>query len=246
MRLRIHSDLHLEHLSDFGNELIASLPVDGDEILVLAGDIFPLARKYEDRTFKAVDSLMGKGYKRVIYVPGNHEFWGTSLLEGKSVLNILEENSGLSVLRTGEVTVIEGQRFIGDTMWFPYHISNRKFERHFSDFKAISDVQNVYQENSNWKDFFRSSCKQGDIVVTHHIPSYRSVATEYIGDSYNRFFLSCMPVEIKEFKPKLWVHGHSHYQFDYQEHDTRIIANPRGYPGEYTQVNWEIDKVVEI
>lgn len=30
----------------------------------------------------------------------------------------------------------------------------------------------------------------------------------------------------------LWVHGHIHSQSDYQIRRTRVIANPRGYPGE--------------
>lgn len=246
MRLRIYSDLHLEHLPNFGKKLIESLPVDGDEYLVLAGDIFPLAKRYGDQPLEAVQQIMDKGYKGVIFVPGNHEFYWTSLYEGKAVLDLFASNFGLTVLRTGEVTKIEDQRFIGDTMWFAYHPMNRKLERHFSDFKLISDIQNVYQENLAWKQFFSATCQEGDIVVTHHLPSYQSVATEFIGDSYNRFFLSSMTNEIMDKKPKMWIHGHTHHQFDYKEGATRIIANPRGYPFESSQANWKIDKVVEI
>lgn len=246
MRLRIHSDLHLEHLPDFGKRLIASLPVDGDEILVLAGDIIPLARRYETRTMEAINSFLEKGYKEVLFVPGNHEYYWTSISEGKAILAHLKHWLGLQVLRTGEIINVDGQRFLGDTMWYPYHNVNKKFERYFSDFKLISDSDKIYRENAAWKKFYRENAKPGDVVVTHHLPLYRSVATEFIGDQYNRFFLSAMPDEIKNFKPKLWVHGHTHYQFDYQEHDTRIVANGRGYSNEPTQVNWEIDKVVEI
>ena len=32
--------------------------------------------------------------------------------------------------------------------------------------------------------------------------------------------------------PKLIVHGHTHRRMDYMLGDTRVICNPRGYPGE--------------
>jgi hypothetical protein len=31
---------------------------------------------------------------------------------------------------------------------------------------------------------------------------------------------------------KAWTHGHMHQQFDYMVGDTRVVCNPRGYPGE--------------
>ena len=32
----------------------------------------------------------------------------------------------------------------------------------------------------------------------------------------------------------LWVHGHSHTAVDYDVAGTRVVCNPRGYPGEDT------------
>lgn len=31
---------------------------------------------------------------------------------------------------------------------------------------------------------------------------------------------------------KLWVHGHMHNASDYVIGDTRVVCNPKGYPGE--------------
>jgi hypothetical protein len=30
----------------------------------------------------------------------------------------------------------------------------------------------------------------------------------------------------------LWIHGHSHHAVDYEIAGTRIVSNPKGYPGE--------------
>jgi predicted phosphodiesterase len=33
---------------------------------------------------------------------------------------------------------------------------------------------------------------------------------------------------------RLWIHGHTHWAFDYKIGETRVLANPRGYPHETT------------
>ena len=41
----------------------------------------------------------------------------------------------------------------------------------------------------------------------------------------------------------LWIHGHTHTRFDYRVRGTRVVCNPRGYPGEPTDFrpDWTID-----
>ncbi|MNR64509.1 hypothetical protein D3C85_1871810 [compost metagenome] len=38
----------------------------------------------------------------------------------------------------------------------------------------------------------------------------------------------------------LWVHGHSHVAVDYEIEGTRVVCNPRGYPGEETGFDPEL------
>jgi predicted phosphodiesterase len=66
------------------------------------------------------------------------------------------------------------------------------------------------------------------IVVTHHLPSWRSVAPAFVRAASNAAFASDLE---GFFGPmSLWVHGHTHHSFDYRAGTTRIVANPRGYP----------------
>ena len=48
---------------------------------------------------------------------------------------------------------------------------------------------------------------------------------------------------------KLWIHGHTHHEFDYMVGDTRVVCNPRGYVG-YERDSQEIEpyfpQVVEV
>lgn len=70
------------------------------------------------------------------------------------------------------------------------------------------------------------------VVVSHHCPSELSVSEVYKGNLLNAAFRSQLD-EFIEARPqiKYWLHGHTHYNFDYGIGDTRVVCNPRGYVG---------------
>jgi hypothetical protein len=41
-----------------------------------------------------------------------------------------------------------------------------------------------------------------------------------------------MAPRVRERRPKLWIHGHSHDCCDYALGQARVVANPLGYPNE--------------
>jgi Icc-related predicted phosphoesterase len=86
------------------------------------------------------------------------------------------------------------------------------------------------------------------VVVTHHTPSFQSVAPYYKADQLmNGGYHSNLDEFIMD-KPniKLWVHGHTHEDFDYMIGETRVVCNPRGYiKYEARAANFKL-KVVEV
>jgi len=86
------------------------------------------------------------------------------------------------------------------------------------------------------------------VVVTHHTPSHQSVAPYYKADQLmNGGYHSNLDEFIMD-KPnlKLWVHGHTHEDFDYLIGETRVVCNPRGYiKYEARAANFKL-KVVEV
>jgi len=52
-----------------------------------------------------------------------------------------------------------------------------------------------------------------------------------LGSPYNIFYANELDLLIEDKKPALWLHGHTHESRDYKIGKTRIICNPRGYPG---------------
>ena len=71
MDLRIMSDVHLEFAP---LNSLPELPTDKDGILILAGDICP----YNSLHFLLIPFLMAMSlrFRKVLYVLGNHEFYG--------------------------------------------------------------------------------------------------------------------------------------------------------------------------
>ncbi|MCY1375444.1 hypothetical protein D9M69_628590 [compost metagenome] len=72
------------------------------------------------------------------------------------------------------------------------------------------------------------------MVVTHHAPSLRSLQdSPHAGTHLDAAFANRWD-DLMGNPIKLWVHGHVHMAVDYDAAGTRVVCNPRGYPGEVT------------
>lgn len=232
MRIQIASDLHFDHTMDFGSAMLSAFEETAKEVdvLVLAGDVIPLVRHpHTDRIFKRLTSA----YPQVVFVPGNHDYYGTSPEATHEKISKLESlYSNLHVLNRGNV-VINNQRFFGASLWFPQE-ENSRLRRNLNDFSQISRFTPwVYEQHKRDLDFIRNHARADDIVITHHLPHSRSIDPRFKYSDLNCFFhaADCDAV-LKAVRPGLWIHGHTHSTCDYQIDKTRVIANPCGYPGE--------------
>lgn len=220
------SDTHLDMAKDHGISFVESLVPDPDTTLVIAGDMCEhYLIDYLIREFCA-------RWKDVVYVSGNHEYWHCSLEDIDELLTKLDnEIPNLHVLQD-KVVEIEGQRFIGGTLWFewtPLHVIHGLG---WSDFVQIhNDDRDIFQRHNRTRWFIEQHLQAGDVVVTHHLPSYLSIEPPYQGSILNIFYANRMDLLIEDVKPALWIHGHVHGNNDYMIEDTRIISNPFGYLG---------------
>lgn len=232
MRVQIASDIHLEFMGPTDQRDLHSTFKGEADVLVLAGDIVPL--RIIDQVRDSLAEFCGK-YKHVVYVLGNHEYYDTSPAEAHAVLGaVSNELYNLHVLKNSFL-MIDGQKFYGGTLWFEDKPRNRFLKRHLNDFYLIKDFEPwVYQQNHEFVANGKMFIDEGTIVVSHHLPSYKSVADRYKGDELNAFFVHDAEHLIFGKKPKLWVHGHSHISCDYRLDQTRVIANPYGYVHELT------------
>ena len=84
------------------------------------------------------------------------------------------------------------------------------------------------------------------VVITHHLPALKSIAPRYANDPLNPAFASRLEGVIESYRPTLWIHSHTHDPCDYELSQTRIVCNPRGYPGEYGRAGFKPDFTVMV
>lgn len=227
MRLQILSDLHLEFHRDGGRDFISRLRPEGVDALVVAGDLATRSGLRDPLT------RLCDRYPDVVYVVGNHEYYGSSPGQLHDELASIE--AGLPNLHWLEdATASLGDVvFAGTALWFPPSPEAELHRGRLNDFHQIRDFDPwVYETNEQATAFLDRVGATADVVVTHHLPSARSVAREYEGSPFNAFFVSDCERLIERAQPPLWLHGHTHGACDYRIGATRVVCNPLGYPGE--------------
>jgi len=228
------SDLHLEFYPRTDSNpypFIENLANHPETNLILAGDI------HSYLLIEGALRAFASKFKRVFYVTGNHEYYGTSKQKIDMILNSINLDNFFWLDKT-RVEIEEEGRTIGiagATLWFKDDPLNMLYEKGMNDFQYIKNFRQwVYDENKQAVDFFISNIKKGDIVITHHLPSHSSVSPKFKNSALNRFFANELDDLIKITEPSLWVHGHTHEFFNYMLHNTEVLCNPRGYPNEKT------------
>lgn len=210
-----------------------------------------------------------KEYKNVVYIMGNHEHYNGNYDESS---NIIKEElcSNLANLHFLDKQVVElnGHLFIGSTLWTDFnnrcHLSIFDCKQRMNDYRIIrvaSEKYRALQPEDTYKDhkeslkFIVDTVKLNPdkpvVVVGHHAPSHKSVKPRYKHDNnINGAYRSNLEWVMEEYPHiKLWVHGHTHDNFDYFVNKTRIVCNPRGYVN-YERGSHEEDpyfpKLIEI
>jgi Icc-related predicted phosphoesterase len=222
MRVALVSDLHFEFHRDKGAWLSARLPAA--EVLVCAGNLSNAA------LLQPSLQRLCERYLHVVMVAGNHEFYGSSLRAVREQLaEAFARHANLYVL-DNSTCEIDGRRFVGSTMWFRRRPGCALQQRKLNDFYEITLADPLlYEENAEATEFLERTVSEGDIVVTHHLPSMKSVQPQYAKDPLNCFFVCELDELIERVKPRYWLHGHTHSSCDYLLGETRVVCNPFGY-----------------
>jgi predicted phosphodiesterase len=214
---------------------------DEYDAVVLAGDIHKHTHgiHWAARTFN----------KPVIFVAGNHSFYGAHL-HGLSIelKKVAAEYQNIHFLDNSSV-VIGDVRFIGATLWTSFTLFGNEMamigtclhqaKLAMNDFRCIrfgstgwmtpSDSVKLHRVSASYiADELRKPFDGKTVVVTHHLPSKKLVAKKYENDLLSAAFASNLDSLVEQ--ADLWIAGHTHVGFDTMIGKCRCIFNPKGYP----------------
>lgn len=253
MRLRVLSDLHLEHYDN-----PPELPEASADAVILAGDIHA--------------GLQGLGWAAerfagtpILYVPGNHEFYGTAMPALRRELAAEAARLGIHLLDNRSLT-LDGVRFHGTTLWTDFALYAGQSEHDpaltearalalMPDFRIIEQPEGavltpaqsrqLHAEALAWLEAELARPFSGPrVVVSHHAPLADCIPPRYRGDLLSPAFASHLPQLMGRMD--LWLHGHVHEPVNLEAGGTRVIANPGGYPDEFVPPLFAPDLIIEV
>ncbi len=229
MKIAITSDLHFEFRTRTGIELPDTLDAD---LIVVAGDTCP-DPGLRDVVLKHISQ---KYNLPLIHPNGNHDFYGSDV--------------AVAIADTGRVVEFGGKKIAVATLWShldPLDVARAR--RSLADFTQIRGLTgDIYNELHKRDLDFLTSHQDADIIVTHHAPSFRPVATSrFVGNALNNFFHTNLDAFIESLPNcKLWIFGHTHHRYDEMIGNTRVVNHSFGYPNETGYSNKVDFKIVEV
>lgn len=254
LRLQVMSDLHCE-LFDPADQRGQIPPVAaGVDVLVLAGDIDNVNRAHGKAATTGVPTVL---------IAGNHEWYGREIdVERREREPVRDGDAWL--LENAKVE-IGGVRFLGCTLWTDYNLFEHSGAAMYHARDGLNDHRRIAVAGSGrrfmpeqarllhefsrvWLERELAAPFDGKtVVVTHHLPSLRSVGEHYKKDPLTPAFASDLDALVAQ--ADLWIHGHTHDSCDYKLDKCRVVCNPRGYPrhlGVFENVEFDPAFVVEL
>ena len=249
MKLYIISDFHLEFSSFTPPDVEA-------DVVVLAGDVDVGTRgiTWISETF---------GDTPVIYVLGNHEYYGHTFPDLCDEMKEKCEGTNISLLENSSVQIGDIE-FLGCSLWTDFEFNQNSARDQVVAANSMADFSHIrfaaeqrlltpadtveYHKKSLafLEDTLEEETSLKRVVVTHHGPSAKSMHRRYQGSALNSAFYSRLDTLVERSGAKLWIHGHTHDACRYFLGETEVICNPRGYPQEFGYNHCDVGLVVEV
>jgi len=236
--------MHIQILSDLHNESYDPPPditQTKADVVILAGDI-DIGISGIEWASKQAEKLG----KPIIYVSGNHEYFGFEYNALLGQLKTSYQDSPLIFLENSSV-IINGVRFLGCTLWTDLSAGGVKEYALYPDHACMAEYQEIdindsgsnrmlepadtlklHEVSASWLKSELSKDFDGEtVVITHHAPVLDVPVKDQPYSYMKAYYINNLKYLMGV--PKLWVYGHTHIAFDQTINDTRVISNPRGY-----------------
>lgn len=210
-------------------------------------------RQQKAARYRKFLSQVSDEFPQVIMVAGNHEFYDGHWPGHLRVL--AEEYSRYPNVRFMEHTSVQLDNvvFLGGTLWTDMNRGNpltlQAAVDGMNDFQVIRNdmrgykklrPQDLVQNHKKLLNYFEAVVDSYPttskfVVVSHHAPTSGSVHPNYLTGPYSAvngaYYSDLSNWILDRPQVRLWVHGHTHHNWDYLVGTTRVVCNPRGYHG---------------
>ena len=197
-------------------------------ILVIAGD-YSTANKHDT----LADDLLKLPYEHVIFVLGNHDFYGVDYHTTYSRWLLWPHDHPKLHILLNQSVLVDGIVFVGSTLWSDTSkdgCGGYLVKHALSDYKEIRSfkvdtVQKAHACAVQYWDNVLTETQQPVVVVTHHLPSFSCVDTKYADCKYNAGFATNLDYLLQKHADKIliWVHGHTHTALDKKIKGFRVV-----------------------
>lgn len=235
MTLHYISDLHLEFPEN--RQWLLRNPLQGSGgVLVLAGDVMPFGQV---AIHKDLLKQWSEQYDQVLWIPGNHEYYGEDILQRSGPLDELLD-SGVRLVND-TVVYAQGARILCTTLWSPIAQHNEvAIQRTVNDYHQIrhghallrpAHITRLHQASLLWLQRQLAQPFAGPTVVaTHHVLTLMNYPPQYLGSSINEAFAVELHDLIADSGATAWIYGHHHRNIGpYTIGRTRMLTNQLGY-----------------
>ena len=239
MRVFALSDIHIDYSENA--KWIANLSVAEyqDDVLILAGDV-SATRRLLDWCL----STLAKRFKKVLFVPGNHDLWVVREDRDKNSLQKFDDvcavvaSAGASMHAFHE----QGVSIIPLLGWYDYSfgepsddLRSRWMDYHCCRWPSGFTDKDIAAHFTALNDERSSTAGEKVITYSHFLPRI-DLMPEYI-PSVHRFLypvLGSVQLErqLRKLKPGIHVYGHSHVNRQVKIDGVSYINNAFGYPTE--------------
>ncbi|PZP51710.1 MAG: metallophosphoesterase [Pseudopedobacter saltans] len=255
MDIQFASDLHLEFSAN-KKYLDRHFLKAAGQILLLAGDVIPLAKMEKAKPFLKRLSDM---YEHVYWIAGNHEYFYSTIPDNLNPAESFEEKIFSNVTLLNNTTVeMENVEIFFSTFWS--HIPDRDIvfmQKGMPDFNLIKDGEGLLscELYNSWHEKALQYLNNGlhvatnkkRIVVTHHVPTYLQYPKEFADSNITAGFATENKDYIAQSNIDYWIFGHHHRNVDpIYIGKTKLLTNQLGYVWHKENIGFDDQRIISI
>lgn len=238
MRVFAVSDLHIDY--EANAQWVANLSVSEyqDDVLILAGDVTDALRKLDWCL-----NTLARRFRKVLFVPGNHDLWVIRDEPHKSSLQKFDEvaavvkSSGASMQAFSE----QGVSIVPILTWYDYSFGEPSDELRavWMDYRACRWPSDYSEKDvaAHFLALNETFTPNGGKVITYShflprldlMPAYIPCVSRQL---YPVLGSAGLDRELRALKSSLHVYGHSHVNRQVTIDGVKYVNNAFGYPNE--------------